>query len=356
MHIAVRSTVTTGMALVGASAIALSPIQPVGSIALPLSGVNVPAAVSSAAVELAAFPNPIAPWVAVFTGAVTNAGALGAALLADPLPVARQAAQNWIGYGQATTTALSGVAQAAFDYLTTTTPQALQAASQQIRDGNLIAASQIISDLVVGAVLNVGYPAFGLAAIPGQITDNLSAAVKAATDISTLVNLVIGVVGPVSGTILAVGDTTQQFIDALGARNYSAATQAVFDFVPRLVTAVVNGYTTLDGNSYPGLLSPPDVNDSNAGLAYSLLVTIPRAIATAIGAPVPTAPARIAKPATSIEAADSTDSTGASQANGKSSAKKSAGAKRSTGAKNATGGKNARAHAGGKHGGGSAAG
>src|SRR4051812_30287445 len=186
MHIAVRSTVTTGIALVGASAIALSPIQPVGSVALPLSGVNVPAAVSNVAVELAALPNPIAPWVAVFTEAVTNAGALGTALLSDPLPVARQAAQNWIGYGQATATALSGVANAAVDYFSTTVPQGLRAASQQIRDGNLVAASQIISDLVVGAVINVGYPAFDLVTIPGQITDNLSAAVKSVTDISTL--------------------------------------------------------------------------------------------------------------------------------------------------------------------------
>ncbi|WP_319437255.1 hypothetical protein [Mycobacterium sp. RTGN5] len=302
----------------------------------------------------------------VFTEAVTNAGVLGTALISDPLPVARQAAQNWIGYGQATATALSGVAQAGFDYLTTTTPQALQAAAQQIRDGNLIAASQIITDLVVGAVINIGYPAFDLVTIPGQITDNLSAAVKSVTDISTLLNLVIGVIGPVSGVILAVGDTSQQFIDALGVQDYSAAAQAVFDFAPRLVTAVINGYTTLDGNGYPGLLSPPDAGGQNGGLAYSLLVTIPRAIATAIGAPVPTAPARVAKPATSIEAAGATDvtdstdgtsssTTGASQANGKSSAKKSPGAKRSPGAKKATGGKSARPHAGAKRGGGSAA-
>src|SRR5215470_8151266 len=79
MHIAVRSTVATGVALVGASAIALSPIQPVGSVALPLSEINVPAAVSNVAVELAALPNPITPWVDVFTTAVTNAGVLGAA-------------------------------------------------------------------------------------------------------------------------------------------------------------------------------------------------------------------------------------------------------------------------------------
>src|SRR3954454_3212104 len=86
MHIAVRSTVATGVAMVGAGAIALAPIHPVGPVALPLSEINVPAAISTMEVELAALPNPISPWVNVFTTAVTNAGVLGTAWLDDPAP------------------------------------------------------------------------------------------------------------------------------------------------------------------------------------------------------------------------------------------------------------------------------
>lgn len=361
MHIAVRSTVATGVAMVGATAVALSPIQPLGSVALP--EINVPAAVSTAAIELAALPNPIAPWVDVLTEAVANASVLGSALLADPLPIARQAALNWIGYGQTTATALSGVAQAAFDYFTTSFPQALNTAFQQLRDGQPAAAASTLSDAVIGILVNVGYPAFTIVAIPGQITDNLTAAVHAVTDINTLLSLVIGVAGPVGGVIRSVGDNAQLFVDAVATKDYGAATQALFNVVPDVVTAIVNGYTTLDGSLYPGLLTPPNSTPFNTGLAYSLLVTIPRAIATAIGATAPSSAAsRVAK---SAESADTTpsmgtgtsarSSVGGSQASGQPSAK-FAGAKKSTGAKSSTDAKSARPHAGSGRHGGSAAG
>lgn len=353
MHIAVRSTVATGVALVGASAIALSPIQPVGSVALSLPEVNVPAAVSNVAVELAALPNPIAPWVDVFTQAVTNAGVLGSAWLADPAPVLRQTASNWIGYGQIVATALGDGAKAAIDYFTTTFPQALQTAFQQLRDGEPAAAGATLSDAVLGIVLNVGLPFFPVVAIPGQITTNLNAAVQAATGLGTLLNLVLGVVGPIGGVIRATGDTAQAFVDALNDKDYSAAAQAVFDLGPNLATAIINGYTTTDGTLYPGLLTPPDSSGFNQGIMYSLLVTIPQTIATAIGAPAPAGAAKVAKPTAGAEAksgtAGSARTTGP-RATGKKATKAdraAAGAKKSTGAKTSTGAKSARPHRGG---------
>lgn len=362
MHIAVRSTVVTGAALVGASAIALSPIQSVGSVPLPMSEINVSAAVSDIAVELAALPNPITPWVDVFTAAVTNAGILGAALLADPLPVARQAALNWTGYAQTTATALAGVAQAGFDYLTTAVPEALKNAGQQLRDGNPAEAASILSQLLIDGVINVGFPAFPIVAIPGLITTNLNAAVQAATGLGTLINLLLGFVGPVGGVVRATGDTAQEFVDALGAQDYSAAAQAVFDFGPNLLTAVINGYTTLDGSSYPGLLTPPDSGGQNAGLFYSLLVTLPKTIATAIGAPAPTGAARATKPSAAvvptpdtqapwgIAGSGRTTAVGGSKASAKSDTKTPTAAKKSANAKKSAGAKSARPAKGSGHG------
>ncbi|MBB3605236.1 hypothetical protein FHT40_004920 [Mycolicibacterium sp. BK556] len=360
MHIAVRSTVATGVALVGASAIALSPIQPVGSVALPLSEVNVSAAVSNVAVELAALPNPIAPWVDVFTAAVTNAGVLGSAWLADPAPILRQTASNWIGYGKIVATALGDGAKAAVDYFTTTFPQALQTAFQQLRDGNPAGAASTLSDAVLGIVLNVGLPFFPVVAIPGQITTNLNAAVQAATGLESLLGLVLGVVGPVGGVIRATGDTAQAFLDAINDKDYSAAAQAFFDLGPNITTAIINGYTTTDGTLYPGLLTPPDTSGFNQGLVYSLLVSIPQAIATAIGAPAPSGAAnRAAKSAAAAESAAApsgvagsarTARAGAPQASSKKATKAdraAAGAKKSTGAKTSTGAKSARPHRGG---------
>ncbi|NTY62422.1 hypothetical protein FEG63_23070 [Mycolicibacterium sphagni] len=321
---------------------------------MPLSEVNVPAAISNVAVELAALPNPITPWVDVFTAAVTNAGVLGSAVLADPLPIARQVAVNWIGYGQTTATALAGVAQAAFDYFTTSFPQSLQTAFQQLRDGDPAAAAATLTDAVLGIVVNVGLPAFPIVAIPGLITTNLNAAVQAATGLGTLLNLVLGVVGPVGGVIRATGDTAQAFLDAVNDKDYSAAAQAVFDLGPNITTAIINGYTTTDGTLYPGLLTPPDNTGFNQGIVYSLLVTIPQAIATAIGAPAAPAAARAAKPAASVvpatkgTAGSARGAVRSAPTSGKSTAKSAAAAKKPTGAKKSTGAKSARPHRGGR--------
>jgi hypothetical protein len=350
----------TGVALVGASAIALSPIQPIGSVALPLSNANVPAAVSNIAIELAAQPNPIEAWVNVFTGAVTNAGALGAALLADPLPIGRQAAQNWIGYGEILSTALSGAAQGTYDYLTNQLPQLLKTASQQIAAGEPAAAASTINEMLGAAILSVGLPFFPVMEIPGKITDNLTAAVKSLTGIETLFGLLLAAIGPPTGITQAIGDTAQVVVDAVGAGDYGTAITELINLPATLTGALINGYTPPGGSIMPGLLTPPDDTGFNAGLVYTLLVSIPKAIATAITPVAAPAAARTAKPAASVEEAPATDATASpatgksargavrsSPESGKSSAKSAAAAKKPVSAKKPTGAKSARPHRGG---------
>jgi hypothetical protein len=83
MQITVRSQLTAGIAMVGAAAIAIAPIQP------SLPHVQVPS-LYSASVELAAFANPIDAWLQVLGAAAANVGALGQTVLADPAPVLQQ--------------------------------------------------------------------------------------------------------------------------------------------------------------------------------------------------------------------------------------------------------------------------
>ncbi|KAA0110698.1 hypothetical protein CIW47_06750 [Mycolicibacterium sp. P1-5] len=360
--------------MVGAGAIALAPIHPV---ALPFSEINVPAAVSNASVELAALPSLIAPWVDLLTGAVTNAGVLGTALLADPVPVARQAAQNWIGYGDILSTALGGAATGLYGYLSVTLPEDLKTAAQQIAAGHPSEAAGTINYSWVQGVLAVGEPFFAVMEVPGTITDNLTAAVKSVTGIETLFNVLLAAIGPPTGVIQATGDSAQVIVDSLGAGDYTAAAVALFNLPPTLLGAVINGYSPPGGSIMPGLLTPPDASGYNAGLAYTLLVTIPRTIATAIGAPAPPAAARIAKPAASLQAAagtettDSTDSTSSTDAttdksgssntgvagSRRAGAKSDATGKKSSGAKKSTAAKSERPQArSGRAGGGSAAG
>ncbi len=290
MRIAVRSSIASGVALVGAGAVAFAPMQPVAS---PLSNVHIPAAFSS--VQLTATFDPVTPWVDLVTAAVSNVSTIGQDWLADPAPALRQLGTNWFGYAQTTATALGGVATATYDYLTTTVPQSLTTAFQQIADGDLSGAAGTINNALGTAILTIGLPLFPVLDIPGKMADNFAAVVKTVTGLATVLPALIGVLGPIEGSIQSLGDSGQAVLDALAAGQTVAALNAAVNTLPKFIGAIVNGYESTDGSLYPGLLSPPDENGNNAGIAYTLLVSIPKAIATALGAPA--APAAALKPA-----------------------------------------------------------
>lgn len=289
MHIAVRSSVATGVALVGAGAIALSPVQPLAS---PFSNLHAPAIYSAAGVELTATFDPVTPWVDVFTAAVNNVATIGEDWLADPLPALRQLGTNWFGYAKTASGALGDAAQGAYTYFTTTVPDSIKTASQQIADGNIAGAATTINNALGSAIFTIGLPLFPVLAIPGQLADNFTAVVKAVTGLDTLVPLLLGVLGPVEGGIQAFGDSVQAVLDAAQAGEPVTALNAAFAVVPNVLGAVINGY---QNGAYPGLLTA-----QAGGLLYSLAVTIPRAIATALGATAPTVTA--SKTAVSAEA------------------------------------------------------
>ena len=92
MHTALRPYMTTGVALVGASVIAVTPISP------PPAEIHMPAPrVSSASVELTAAFDPITAYTQLFTNTFNNLVGLGGEVLADPAPILRQVLTNTIG-------------------------------------------------------------------------------------------------------------------------------------------------------------------------------------------------------------------------------------------------------------------
>ena len=84
MRAGVRPYVTAGVALVGAGAIAVTPISP-----LPA---DVPMA--QPAVQLAAIPSPLQLYPEVFLRSVSNAGALVQEYFADPFPIINATLRN----------------------------------------------------------------------------------------------------------------------------------------------------------------------------------------------------------------------------------------------------------------------
>ncbi|MBB2992414.1 hypothetical protein FHR72_003913 [Mycolicibacterium iranicum] len=284
MHVAVRPYLATGVALVGAGAIAVAPVH------LPLPEVEIPT-VSSAAVQLAAQPNPIALWTQVFGAAIDNIGGLGEEVLSDPLPVLRQILKNQFGYLQTVAAAGKGIIEGLADYVSPDNPFGLQAgirdAFAQIEQGNIAAGvATLTSTLVLGPVISgIGLPLLqsGLLEVPGAIAQNLANAVAALFDNANAVPLLTAVVGPIVAPINAFGASVQEIVEALGAGDLIEALTAVINVPARIIGAVLNGYTDELGNTLPGLLTVSD-NPFGAGLIQAVFVNIPRAIAAAIGA------------------------------------------------------------------------
>lgn len=294
MHIAVRPPLATAVALVGAGAIALSPIQP----SLPdVAAVRV----SEAAVHLVAQPNPLALWSEVIAGAIENAGGLGQEVLSDPVPVLRQLLKNQFGYLGTVGDAGKGIITGLAEYFSPDNPFGLQAgirdAVTQIQAGQIAAGfSTLTSTIIAGPlVVGVGLPLLtsGLLQIPVTIAQNVAAVVGAVFDNATIVPLLTAAIAPIIAPINAFGQSVQDVVEALGAGNLLDALTAVINVPARLVGAVLNGYTDVNGSFTPGLLTVSD-NPFGAGLLQSVFVNLPRAIAAALGADTTTATAKVA--------------------------------------------------------------
>ncbi len=98
------------------------------------------------------------------------------------------------------------------------------------------------------------------------MADNFAAVIKTVTGLTTVLPALIGVLGPIEGSIQSLGDSGQAVLDSLAAGQTVAALNAAVNALPKFIGAVVNGYEATDGSQYPGgLLSLPDVNGNNAG-------------------------------------------------------------------------------------------
>lgn len=294
MHAAVRPYLATGVALVGAASIAVMPIQPSN----PLIAVPAVPAISSQAFTLTAQTNPIALWAEVFSDAIANVGALGGDVLSDPAPVVRQLLKNQLGYLGTAVGAGKSMVDGAVQYLTPSNPYSLPAGIEtaigQLRSGQIaeafITLSQTLISTPVGMIIGLPLAGSGLLDVPAKIAQNLTDALSAALSLSNALPLLSGAMGPAIGAIDALGESLQDVVQALGSGRLVEALTAVINIPAQLTSAVLNGYTDVQGTKVPGLLTF-SADPFSGGLLQTLLVTIPRAIATALGAAPATPPA-----------------------------------------------------------------
>ena len=266
---------TSGVALIGASAIALSPI-----VVAPQQ-VHLPAIpVSSLATTLTASVNPISEWAKVLTTTFNNVSALGQQVWADPAPILKQIIINQLGYANTVATDL-GAAGNSFVTAVKALPPAFQQAAQDLAAGHISGGLNTAFQAMLNLVISPGFALLQgqMLNIPGQVMQHITDVVKLGPAI--LVSAGFSMLGMVNGVQRAVGDTAQAVYDGVHTGNFGAALNAIVNAPAVLANAFLNGYSPEAG--LWGVLTP------GSGLLPVLVVSVRQAIAQALGAPVPSA-------------------------------------------------------------------
>ena len=210
VHVAVRSYLTAGVAVVGASALIAAPL------AVPPPEIHLPAIhVSSAEVQLAALANPIAEWVTVVQTTFANVAALGQQFQSDPAPILAQILKNQLADFATVSKALD---EAARGFMTQagTLPAATGLAAQELAAGQFSAAVGTLFQAGIGLILA---PAISLIGATSVVTDT---AQRFANVVAALPNVLLpiglGVISPVASAVYSFGDAGQAvFAPAIGA-------------------------------------------------------------------------------------------------------------------------------------------
>ncbi|MGU3654003.1 hypothetical protein [Mycolicibacterium sp. A43C] len=274
MSATVQPRLKIGIAVAGASAIALAPIiQPMPDIAEPLAR-----SVSTAAVALSATTNPIEQWLQIINTAVANGGALAQTYLANPAPILRQLILNGIGYGEQTFTALQSTVTALIDNLRFDNPSGLpmnlKNAWDQILAGDITNGLPAIYSAVAGYVLFSAFPLINLLEIPGTMAQNFANAVEAG--VQGALGLVFGALAIPPAIVEATAVQFQSVLNAVQTGDWLGAINDTFGIPGAMVGAFFNGF-----GFNPGLLSPDGLID--------MAIKAMNSIAEALGAAPPAA-------------------------------------------------------------------
>jgi hypothetical protein len=257
MQAAVRSYKTMGVALVGASVVAVSPMAP------PLPHVQVPALnVSSVAVELSALSNPITQWAQMVQTTLSNIEQLGQTAIANPAPILGQVVTNQVASAQV----LAQVAQAfgqGFVEELGNTPGEFQAAFQQIDSGDITNGLVSLFNAATGPVLVPVLNIFLFSSLGTELMgvlqkpfDNLAAAANVLTTTNNLLPLLLSPLNLVQSLADVVGPRAEAMVAAVQQKDPEAFANAIIGLAPALVGAFINGDPTYLPSQGAGLFGP----------------------------------------------------------------------------------------------------
>lgn len=218
MQISLRSQLMAGVAVVGASAIAITPItQP-----------NVLPTVHAPAIQLAQFDNPFIVFGPVLEYTVEDIASLISGPVADPLPILRTLAVNQIGNVTDLLVAAGAIGVG------------VGASLWNIPSGVITATTELLSGDVQGAILalqaafiepiaveltNVTIPK--ITKVVTQTIDHLTALVNVLP--SAVLGIITATVNAVTATIGATVATGQQFANNLQTLNFEGMWNSIID-------------------------------------------------------------------------------------------------------------------------------
>ncbi|MCV7343784.1 hypothetical protein [Mycolicibacterium rhodesiae] len=318
MNAAVRPYATAGVALVGASVIAISPLAPPMPDAQALQR-----SMSSVSVELSAAVNPIENWVQVFQKSAANLGAIGQQIAASPAPILKQIVVNQMAAFEDLKTRFDSNA-GTVKLILDGAPGAIATARGQLQDGDITGAFDTFNNQIVIPLALAGVQAVSDLTRPLVSTVN-NFAKAFATLPDSVFQVILPMTFPLVSTINAAVQATQDVYDGVVAGDPAAVISTLVNLPANLVNGFLNGSGTILGFiNAPGLLTPYDPNlGFLASGPISSLIALRDVIAQAIGA---TPPATAAISAAKVPAAAKTVtlSTAAPEATGTASAARGA--------------------------------
>ncbi|GAY14841.1 hypothetical protein [Mycobacterium sp. shizuoka-1] len=252
MHAGARPHLTTGVALVGAGVIALSPIVSTTTHA-QLASVT---AMSSAAVQLTAATDPLQRWLEVIQTSAANLGGISQQFFDAPAPILEQLATNQfanVEYLAKTGQELLANLQLSLQPV----PAQLRQAAQQLADGNIVGAVDTFNAAILPPILSIVFyipELYKVVTNAGQNLANVIAAVPEA-----VVNPLLTLAYPLVSGVNASAEIAQAVLDAAKAGDISGVANALINAPANFVDGVLNGAGTILGVfPTPGLLTPYD--------------------------------------------------------------------------------------------------
>lgn len=273
MHVSARSYLIAGVAALSAGAIAVVPVQPLRQDLAPAAQ-----QVESLAVGLAASIDPITPWIDTFQTAADNIVGLFTAWADQPFPIITQIITNQFAY-----LSILPDIPAIISQVISNISSAIQAPFQA--DTNTLDPAHLSLYTLLPQVA----PTF-----PQQVLDLLTT--------STL-GIVGGALGPVLAPVIALVDSVQSIIGALGNSDFLGALNDLINIPANLVNAFLNGGQKLDISGILAPLLPDSVTLNSSDLVLGGILAQGASLFNALGidvsvrlAPPPFPPVNVAVP------------------------------------------------------------